>query len=75
MVDTASDNNNHPYTSWSKKYKIWKQTFENIWDGIAKTRVRVPVYIHVFYINRSCFQLEDALARGSKSRTLYIEHC
>ena len=29
------------------------------------TRVPVPLNINVFHINKSCFQLEDALASGS----------
>ena len=34
--------------------------------GIPKIRVRVPVEIHVFHINESCFQFGDALTSGPK---------
>ena len=50
------------------------EDFEGIRYGISKTRVRVPVEMHGFHINISCFQLEDALASGSKSPNLG-EHC
>ena len=32
----------------------------------ARTRVRVLVEKHVFHINKSCLQLEDTLASGSR---------
>ena len=44
----------------------WLSAWSEHWNGIPKTRVRVPVEIHVFHVNKSCFQLEDALASGSR---------
>ena len=37
--------------------------------------VRVPVKIHVFHFNKSCFQLEVALSSGSRRSQNLGQHC
>ena len=54
---------------WCSVQSNLEETWPEHSNGIPKTRVRVPVEIHVFHINKSCFQLENALASGSIGST------